>query len=85
MSGDPTLTGNGRKVVNNNATPRGGPTGCPWTTNNCGPNDEAFSYLSGGAMAVMGDGSVRFIRDSITPVAIRNLCTANGGEVVTND
>lgn len=87
VSGDPinSYTGNSRKIINNNATPKGGPATCPWTTNNCGPNDEPFSYHSGGAMAVMGDGSVRFIRDSITPVAMRNLCTANGGEVITND
>ena len=36
-------------------------------------------------MAAMGDGSVRFLRDSIDPITMRNLCTADGGEVVTLD
>jgi hypothetical protein len=31
-------------MVNNNAFPIGGPSTCLWTTNNCGPNDEIFSF-----------------------------------------
>ena len=84
----PPASANRTKIINNHANPIGGPkTGadaCPWSTNNCGPNDEAFSFHTGGAMAVFGDGSVKFVRDSITPVVMRNLCTANGGEVDTN-
>jgi len=81
VSGDPLLTGNSRKVINNNATPIGGPTGCPWSSNNCGPNDEAFSFHTGGAQAVFGDGHVAFIRDSISPTAMRAYVTYDGGEV----
>ncbi len=82
VSGPPSGTPDFAKIVNNHATPKGGPSTCPWTTNNCGPNDEPFSYHSGGAMAVMGDGSVRFISANITRVQMRNFCTPNGGEVI---
>ncbi|MCE9566266.1 MAG: DUF1559 domain-containing protein [Planctomycetes bacterium] len=85
ISGPPGAVGPSYKIVNQNATPIGGPSGCPWTTNNCGPNDEAFSFHTGGAMAVFGDGSVRFVRDSIAPVQMRNLCTPAGGEVLNID
>jgi hypothetical protein len=33
----------------------------------------------------MGDGSVRFFRDSIDPVVWRGLGTKSGGEVVSFD
>ena len=81
VSGPPAGTPDFNTIVNNHATPIGGPAACPWTTNNCGPNDEPFSYHSGGAMAVFGDGSVRMIRSSISRVQMRNLCTPNGGEI----
>jgi hypothetical protein len=69
-------------VVNNHAIPRGGPTTCPWTTNNCGPNDEPFSFHTGGCLGLYGDGSVRFVRDTIAPTIIRAVVTPNGGEVI---
>jgi len=72
--------------INNHANPRGGVgTGCTWDLNNCGPNDEPFSFHTGGAQAVWGDGHVQFIRDSITPQVLRAICTASGGETVTID
>lgn len=40
---------------------------------------------SGGANFCMGDGSVRFIRDSISPVTFAGLGTRAGGEVLGND
>jgi len=40
---------------------------------------------SGGANFAMGDGSVRFIRESISPVTFRAMGTRAGGEVVQND
>src|SRR5262245_54338784 len=72
--GDPYL-----KVINNNPVPYGGPAGCPWTTNNCGVNDEPFSFHGGGVNAVFLDGHVSFIRDSISPPAMRYLLTPNEG------
>jgi prepilin-type N-terminal cleavage/methylation domain-containing protein/prepilin-type processing-associated H-X9-DG protein len=72
--GDPGL-----RVINNNPLPYGGPATCPWTTSECGVNDEAFSFHGGGCNAVFMDGHVSFIRDSISPVALRYLLTANEG------
>lgn len=79
VSGPPANPG---KVINNNGTPIGGPSNCPWTTNNCGPNDEAFSFHTGGAQAVFADGHVQLIRDTITPQQMRFLITPMGGEVL---
>lgn len=67
------------RIVNNSEKPIGGPAGCPWTTNNCGPNDEPFSFHGGGVNAVYLDGHVAFIRESISPAVLRLLCTPNEG------
>jgi prepilin-type N-terminal cleavage/methylation domain-containing protein/prepilin-type processing-associated H-X9-DG protein len=75
---------NNRKPINNNATPVGGPASCPWGTNNCGMNDEAFSFHTGGAMAIFGDGHVSFVRDSITMTNMRFLCTPASGDITPN-
>ena len=53
--------------------------------NNAGANDELFSYHPGGVNCVFGDGSVRYIKDSINIVVLRNIITYNGGEVVSAD
>jgi prepilin-type processing-associated H-X9-DG protein len=73
------------QLINNNATPRGGPATCPWTRLNCGPNEEIFSFHTGGANMVMCDGSVRFFRDTIGGGALRAFLTVDGGEVTPND
>ncbi len=39
----------------------------------------------GGVGFVFADGSVRFLRDSITPATLNALCTRAGGEVITED
>ena len=59
--------------VNQNATPIGGPTTCPWTSNNCGPNDEPFSSHPGGTNVLFLDGHVQFLRDSVTAPTLRYL------------
>jgi prepilin-type N-terminal cleavage/methylation domain-containing protein/prepilin-type processing-associated H-X9-DG protein len=79
VSGDPLGTG---RAINNNPTPFGGPSSCIWTSNNCGPNDEIFSFHPGGAMVVLCDGSVRFLRDSTPAPQIRFLVTASDGDIV---
>jgi prepilin-type N-terminal cleavage/methylation domain-containing protein/prepilin-type processing-associated H-X9-DG protein len=82
---EPDNAFNADQLVNNNASPRGGPTSCPWTRLNCGPNEEVFSFHTGGANVVMGDGSVRFLRDTTSGATLRALLTVDGGEVVAND
>jgi prepilin-type N-terminal cleavage/methylation domain-containing protein/prepilin-type processing-associated H-X9-DG protein len=80
-------TGTGNVAINNNKTPTGGPSTCLWNNSgsNCGPNDEIFSFHTGGAQVVFGDGHVQFLRDSLNPVQLRFLVTAAEGEVVTID
>ena len=68
--------------VNNNKMPVGGPSTCPWIKNNCGPNDEPFSFHPGGVNVVLGDGSVRFISDSTDALVLKALVGANDGAVV---
>jgi prepilin-type N-terminal cleavage/methylation domain-containing protein/prepilin-type processing-associated H-X9-DG protein len=45
----------------------------------------ASSWHSGGVNALFADGSVRFAKNSISPVAWRALGTIGGGEVVSAD
>jgi prepilin-type N-terminal cleavage/methylation domain-containing protein len=71
-------------AINNNSTPKGGPTACPWTTRNCGPNDEPFSSHSAGVVALFGDGSVRMITNSIATLTFARLCHPSDGQVVGN-
>jgi prepilin-type N-terminal cleavage/methylation domain-containing protein/prepilin-type processing-associated H-X9-DG protein len=82
---EPDNTSGASKPMNNNPSPRGGPSTCPWTYHDCGPNNEWFSFHSGGANACLADGSVRFFRDSIPLRTVYSLGTGNGGEVVSND
>ena len=57
--------------LNNNSSPLGGPAECRWSVNNCGPNDEPFSFDNGGLFACMGDGSVKFLADSIDGIVVK--------------
>ena len=77
-----------RKFINNNSRPYGGPVdltpasaNCPWGTNNCGPNDEPFSFHVGGCNASRMDGSVTFISDSIDGSALRYAVSRAEGKV----
>ena len=69
----------GVKLINNNSKIFGGGTACPWTSNNCGPNDEIFSFHNGGANCLMGDGSVKFVREDISPLQFRYMLTPTEG------
>ena len=73
------------KGINNNSTPRGGPQSCPWSVNNCGPNEEIFSFHPGGAHVVFCDGHIAFLKESMDPRTLRKLVTRNGGEPVSED
>ncbi|MFO1045374.1 MAG: DUF1559 domain-containing protein [Planctomycetaceae bacterium] len=79
VSGPPANRG---ALINNNKTPSGGPATCPWTTNNCGPNDEPFSQHVGGCHMLMGDGTVRFVSENIDFNTVRRLMSRADGEVV---
>ena len=45
----------------------------------------SFSKHTGGVNAAMGDGSVRFVRNSISITAWRSMGTAFGGEVISDN
>jgi prepilin-type processing-associated H-X9-DG protein len=73
------------QIVNNNNQSPGtdGPVTCNWKlTNNCGSNDEIFSFHTGGANVSFCDGHVAFIQDSINPVVMASLVSRSGGEVI---
>ena len=53
--------------------------------NNAGNNDELFSFHPSGVNILMGDGSVRFLKDTVNVVTLRGLVTLNGGEVLSAD
>ncbi len=76
------VAGGTLQYINGNKTPLGGPANCPWTTLNCGPNMEPFSFHVGGVQALMGDGSVRFISENLNWLTLRNLVARDDGNVV---
>lgn len=70
--------------INNYKTPIGGPPECFWTVNNCGPNDEPFSFHVGGCHAVMGDGSVKFLSENMDAIVLKHLVGGQDGKVVSD-
>ena len=85
VANGPTSTPTIAKWINQNSYPTGGTTNCPWTTNNCGPNDEPFSFHTGVCGAVFGDGHVAFISDKVGVATLKALCTADAGDVIGTD
>ena len=83
FSGPSNSTASRIAVFNNNKRPLGGPTTCSWIVNNCGPNDEPFAFHPGGVNAVMGDGSVRFVSETIDTLVLKFTAGANDGKSVT--
>ena len=61
------------------------PTSAAVSVPDAGANDEIFSYHSGGANCLFGDGSVRFLKESLNVVVLRSLVTLNGNEVISAD
>ena len=88
LSGPPHLeqvAGN-KQILNNTKTPLGGSAAtCLWTQNNCGPNDEPFSFHSGIAMSVMCDGSVRPLKETIDALTLKAIVGAMDGINVNLD
>jgi prepilin-type N-terminal cleavage/methylation domain-containing protein/prepilin-type processing-associated H-X9-DG protein len=77
--GDTTL-----KFMNNNAAPFGGTVYCPWSANNCGPNDEPYSFHGSGVNHLFCDGHVTFLRDHIDGLAYRRLLTPAEGKPIVD-
>ena len=55
---------------------------CGTAMQNCNNNEENYSYHSGGCMYGMGDGSVRFVTDDISPDVYVSLCTRDSGDII---
>jgi prepilin-type N-terminal cleavage/methylation domain-containing protein/prepilin-type processing-associated H-X9-DG protein len=55
-------------------------TGC---SINCNNSQGIFGFHPGGANVAMGDGSVRFLPESLSCLVLMNIATCNGGEVPT--
>ncbi len=85
FSGPSNSTSDKTARINNNASPTGGPSSCLWSVNNCGPNDEPFSFHGGGVNATMGDGSVRFIKETVSPIILKYAIGATDGKLVSLD
>jgi prepilin-type N-terminal cleavage/methylation domain-containing protein/prepilin-type processing-associated H-X9-DG protein len=67
----------------NETTPWQAPPGALNTAgNNAGANDELFSFHPGGVNVLFGDGSVKFVKDSVNVKTLRGLVTLSGGEVL---
>ena len=71
------------KPINNNRSPFGGPEACRWTSNNCGPNDEIFSFHPGGAQFQFLDGRVMFQAETLDTRLLRRMVTRAGRETVS--
>lgn len=85
VSGPPYSTGIiPNAYVNQNKNPLGGPNNgtttfnaqnCPWFKNNCGLNDEPFSFHNGGVNLTLVDGSTHFLSETIDGLTLRYLVT----------
>ncbi len=86
--GDPDNAAGVSSGINNNKTGGFGKPSCgpnDWGIHDCGPNNEIFSWHPGGANMCMTDGSVRFVKDTVSPAIVRALITRAGGEVISAD
>jgi prepilin-type N-terminal cleavage/methylation domain-containing protein/prepilin-type processing-associated H-X9-DG protein len=81
--GEPDSASGASGPVNNVQTPTGGPGWCVWNYHDCGPNNEAFSFHTGGCNMVFGDGHVTFISSGTAILTLWQMYTRDGGEVVT--
>jgi prepilin-type processing-associated H-X9-DG protein len=48
-------------------------------------NNEIYSWHTGGANALFGDGSVRFLREGTPAIVVIALVTRSGGETLNMD
>ena len=52
---------------------------------NCTSNNEIYSFHPGGANALFADGSVHFLKDSLSVQIVAALVTRAGGEILSGD
>jgi prepilin-type N-terminal cleavage/methylation domain-containing protein/prepilin-type processing-associated H-X9-DG protein len=52
---------------------------------NCNNDSEPYGFHSGGMNVCLADGSVRFIRASVSPATFAALLTAKAGDIAGND
>lgn len=71
--------------INNYKTPVGGPPEARWSVNNNGPNDEPFSFHTNGVNASIGDGSVRFLNESMDGVILKYMVGAREGQITREE
>ncbi|HWE38827.1 MAG TPA: DUF1559 domain-containing protein [Isosphaeraceae bacterium] len=90
--GEPNASGGVSGVINNKWRPDHASAPYPqpgdplWgLTNQAGASQEFFSYHPGGVNALFGDGSVKFLKDSLNVVVLRKIISIRGGEVVSSD
>lgn len=77
VSGQP----NNKTRPDHEATPYETPPGALKTAgSNAGANDELFSFHNGGVNVLMGDGTVRLVKDTIELQTLRAMITRSGGE-----
>jgi prepilin-type N-terminal cleavage/methylation domain-containing protein/prepilin-type processing-associated H-X9-DG protein len=79
-SGPSSALGSKLARLNNYSSPEGGPAECKWSVNNCGPNDEPFSFHAGGLNATMGDGSVKFLAEEVDGVVVKWMIGADDSQ-----
>jgi prepilin-type N-terminal cleavage/methylation domain-containing protein/prepilin-type processing-associated H-X9-DG protein len=78
-----TVSSTRMKFINGSNSVVGGVQDCPWDSNNCGPNDEPFSWHPGGCNSVFADGSVHFLSESIDGRTLRYMVTRDEGIPIT--
>lgn len=85
LSGPSNSLGSRVLRINQNKSPMGGPAECRWSQNNCGPNDEPFSFHSGGVNAVLADGSVRYLNEALDWRVLKAQAGAQDGVIWADD
>ena len=83
--GEPDSTSGASGPINNVKNPKGGPSWCDWNSHDCGPNNEAFSFHSGGCHMLFGDGHVKFMSENTSLVILWSQYTRARGEAVSAD
>jgi prepilin-type N-terminal cleavage/methylation domain-containing protein/prepilin-type processing-associated H-X9-DG protein len=52
---------------------------------NCTSNNEIYSFHPGGANALFADGSVHFLKDTLSVQTVAAMVTRSGGEIISAD